>query len=36
MKAAPVVALIKAVEAEKLTDTEVIMTADGPGVKSKL
>lgn len=36
MKAPPVVALIKAVEEEKLTDTEVIMTQDGPGVKARL
>lgn len=36
MQSPPVVALLKALEEEKLTDTDVIMTQDGPGVKSRL
>ncbi|KAH8176182.1 antibiotic biosynthesis monooxygenase domain-containing protein [Sarocladium implicatum] len=36
MKTPPVQALLKAVEEEKLTDTDIIMTQDGPGVKSRL
>lgn len=36
MKSAPVVALLKALEAEKLTETDVIMTTAGPGIKPKL
>lgn len=36
MATAPVVALVKAIEAEKLTSTEIIMTTKGPGIPAKL
>lgn len=36
MRAAPVVALITAVKEEELTETDIIMTQKGPGIKQKL
>ncbi|KAI9901858.1 hypothetical protein N3K66_003675 [Trichothecium roseum] len=36
MRAAPVVALITAIKEEELTETDLIMTQKGPGIKQKL
>lgn len=36
MSSPPVVEMVKALEAEKLTDTQIIMTTKGSGINARL